>query len=76
MSVKFCASAVCAVMFAAVCSAAPVVKNNDKIAFLGDSITQAGNLGVGYINLVISGLSSAGVSAAKIPAGVSGNKSN
>jgi len=50
--------------------------NGKKIAFLGDSITQAGNLGVGYINLVISGLSSAGVSAAKIPAGVSGNKSN
>ncbi len=50
--------------------------NGKRIAFLGDSITRAGNIGAGYINLVISGLNSAGVSASKIPAGVSGNKSD
>lgn len=76
MSVKFCASAVCAVMFAAVCSAAPVVKSNDKIAFLGDSITQYGNnYKGGYVNLVIAGLKANGINAVKIPAGISGNRS-
>ena len=76
MSVKFCASAVCAVMFAAVCSAAPVVKSNDKIAFLGDSITQYGNnYKGGYVSLVIAGLKANGINAVKIPAGISGNRS-
>lgn len=48
-----------------------------KIAFLGDSITQFGNnFSGGYVNLVISGLQANGINAVKIPAGISGNKSN
>jgi lysophospholipase L1-like esterase len=53
-----------------------IVKRNDKIAFLGDSITHAGAKPDGYVTLVISGLKSAGVKATAIPAGVSGHKSD
>ena len=58
-------------------SAAPIIKSGEKIAFMGDSITQfgAGHEG-GYVNLVIDGLSIVGVKAGKIPAGVSGHKSD
>ena len=53
------------------------VSNGDKIAFLGDSITQFGNSNkYGYLHLVISGLKTAGIDAAAVPAGVSGHKSN
>ncbi len=53
------------------------VKNGDKIAFLGDSITLLGSrFESGYVNLVIGGLAVNGVKAVRIPAGVSGNKSN
>ena len=53
------------------------VKNGDKIAFLGDSITLLGTRNqTGYVNLVIDGLAVNGVKAVRIPAGVSGNKSN
>lgn len=51
------------------------VKDGQTIAFMGDSITAAGNKDNGYINLVIKGLESAGVKANKLPAGKSGNKS-
>ena len=58
-------------------AAEPLVKSGDKIAFLGDSITQFGNHNEGgYVNLVMDGLAQVGVRAEKIPAGVSGNKSN
>ena len=53
-----------------------VVKNGDRIAFLGDSITSNGNHPAGYVNLVMKGLELAGVKAEKVAAGVSGNKSN
>ena len=69
----------CAVLscFSAVAIAEPIVKNGEKIAFLGDSITQFGNAqDGGYVNLVIDGLACAGVKAIKIPAGVSGHKSD
>lgn len=57
--------------------AAPIIKNGEKIAFLGDSITQFGNQNDGgYVNLVMRGLKKNGVNAEKIPAGVSGNKSD
>ena len=56
-------------------SAAPIVKTGDRIGFLGDSITQYGNNGAGYVNLVMKGLEVAGVKAEKVPAGISGNKS-
>jgi lysophospholipase L1-like esterase len=52
------------------------VKEGEKIAFLGDSITQAGARPNGYVRLAIRGLESAGVKASAIPAGISGHKSN
>lgn len=58
-------------------SGAPIIKNGEKVAFMGDSITQFGNeQDGGYVNLVIDGLARAGVKAVKIPAGVSGHKSD
>ena len=52
-----------------------MIKDGDSIAFMGDSITQLGNLQKpnGYVNLVIEGLKAAGVNAVSIPAGVGGN---
>ena len=52
------------------------VKEGQKIAFMGDSITQAGAAPNGYIRLVIGGLEAAGVKTTAIPAGISGHKSN
>ena len=52
------------------------VKDGQKIAFLGDSITQGGVGPNGYVTLTIRGLESAGVKATAIPAGISGHKSN
>ena len=53
------------------------VKDGDKVAFLGDSITQNGNNSAGgYLHLVANGLQAAGVKIVIIPAGVSGHKSD
>jgi lysophospholipase L1-like esterase len=52
------------------------VKEGQKIAFMGDSITQGGTGPQGYVTLTIKGLESAGVKATAIPAGISGHKSN
>ncbi len=52
------------------------VKDGQKIAFMGDSITQAGAAPKGYVRLVISGLEANGVKATAIPAGISGHKSD
>jgi lysophospholipase L1-like esterase len=53
------------------------VKDGQKIAFLGDSITEGGvRTPSGYVRLVISGLEANGIKAVAIPAGISGNKSN
>lgn len=52
------------------------VKDGEKIAFMGDSITQAGAQSGGYVRLVISGLEANGIKATAIPAGISGHKSN
>ena len=57
-------------------SAQITVKSGDKIAFLGDSITQQGNGPAGYVNLVMDALNANGIKAVKIPAGISGHKSN
>ena len=52
------------------------VGNNDKIAFLGDSITWYGNVyATGYVNLVMSGLEANEIHAEKIPAGIGGHTS-
>lgn len=49
-------------------------KSGDKIAFLGDSITNLGAKNkLGYVNLVMDGLKASGIEATMIPAGVSGN---
>lgn len=52
------------------------VKDGEKIAFLGDSITQGGMGPTGYVTLVIQGLKANGVNASAIGAGISGHKSN
>ncbi len=76
MTRTMAAAAFCTVLCAAARGAEPLIKQGDKIAFLGDSITQLGNSKpVGYVNLVMKGLEVAGIPAVKIPAGISGNKS-
>jgi len=52
------------------------VKSGEKIAFMGDSITEGGVGPKGYVTLVIKGLEANGVKATAIPAGISGHKSN
>ncbi|MEI7900158.1 MAG: GDSL-type esterase/lipase family protein [bacterium] len=52
------------------------VKDGQKIAFMGDSITQGGTGPKGYVTLVMKGLAAVGVKAECIPAGISGHKSN
>lgn len=53
------------------------VKSGEKIAFLGDSITQGGAATPsGYVRLAISGLEANGVKAVAVPAGISGHKSD
>ena len=59
-------------------TAAPALKvqNGQKVAFLGDSITQSGwQRPGGYVRLVVDGLESAGVKIIPLPAGISGNTS-
>lgn len=49
--------------------------NGDKVAFLGDSITQQGWQNVhGYVKLVVMGLKVNGVTIEPVPAGIGGNK--
>jgi lysophospholipase L1-like esterase len=53
------------------------VKSGEKIAFLGDSITQGGwGNPLGYVRLVMAGLEANGVHAEAVPAGISGHKSD
>lgn len=52
------------------------VKDGETIAFMGDSITQAGNRKGGYIQLVMEALNHEGLNVKHIPAGKSGNKSS
>ena len=52
------------------------VKDGQKIAFMGDSITQFGKSPRGYVTLTIKGLEANGIKVAAIQAGVSGHKSN
>lgn len=54
-----------------------LIKSGEKLAFLGDSITQYGKASPGgYVNLVSSGLATNGVKIEVIGAGISGHKSN
>ena len=69
--------ACCALLVAMGHAEEVAVKSGEKIAFMGDSITQDGASGPGgYVHLVISGLKAVGVLAQAIPAGISGHKSN
>ena len=52
------------------------VKNGQKIAFLGDSITAAGGRPGGYYQLVLSALKDQGIEATPVFAGIGGHKSN
>lgn len=53
------------------------VKPGEKVAFLGDSITQGGwGSSKGYVKLTAAGLKANGVEIEVIPAGISGHKSN
>jgi lysophospholipase L1-like esterase len=53
-----------------------LVKDGEKIAFMGDSITQFGAVGPsGYVNMVMTGLAANGIKAKAIPAGISGQTS-
>ena len=52
------------------------VKNGEKIAFMGDSITQAGKRKGGYCQLVLSALKDQGIEVVPVFAGISGHKSN
>ena len=61
----------------ALASAEIAVKSGEKIAFLGDSITQGGwGNPAGYVRLVIAGLEANGIKAEPVPAGISGHKSD
>ncbi|WP_269523248.1 SGNH/GDSL hydrolase family protein [Coraliomargarita parva] len=58
-------------------SAEPLVRSGQKIAFLGDSITEQGfRTSSGYVNLVRMGLEANDLKIEVIPAGKSGHKSN
>jgi lysophospholipase L1-like esterase len=54
-----------------------LVKDGQKVAFMGDSITAGGwgNPG-GYVRLVVAGLEANGVKVTPIPAGIGGHKSD
>ncbi len=52
------------------------VKNNESIAFMGDSITQQGTYHRnGYVNLVMKALEHEGLTVKAYPAGISGHRS-
>ena len=73
----FAAAAVVALGFVQASSAEIAVKSGQKIAFLGDSITEAGwGNPQGYARLVMAGLEANGVKAEAVPAGISGHKSD
>lgn len=76
--IKTCLSVAFALATFSTCSAGDLlIKNSDKLAFLGDSITQdgAGHPG-GYAKLVVSGLEANDIKVEPIFAGISGHKSN
>jgi len=76
-SVRWMAAAMALGMMGATTVRAEIaVTSGQKIAFLGDSITQGGVGPQGYVTLVIRGLEANGVKATAIPAGISGHKSN
>ncbi len=74
---RFAVAAIFTAAFVQSATAEIAVKSGEKIAFLGDSITQGGwQNPVGYVRLVMAGLAANGVQAEAVPAGISGHKSN
>ena len=57
-------------------AAALAVRNGDKIAFMGDSITAGGTQPKGYVTLVMEALKEEGLDVSAVPAGKSGHRSN
>lgn len=53
-----------------------IIKKGDKIAFLGDSITQAGARPGGYCQIVMNALNKKGLEVTPKYSGISGHKSN
>lgn len=53
---------------------ANAIGENERIAFLGDSITQAGDRENGYVDLIRKGIAELRPEAVVIPAGISGHK--
>lgn len=61
----------------AAAQAEPLVKDGQKLAFLGDSITQMGwGNPKGYVRLVVAGLATNHIKVTPVPAGIGGHKSN
>lgn len=52
-----------------------LIQPGEKIAFMGDSITQGGNRKNGYITFVMDALNQQGLEVTHVPAGKSGNRS-
>jgi len=75
-SVRWMAALAVSMIGATAVQAEIAVTSGQKIAFLGDSITQGGVGPKGYVTLVMRGLEANGVKAEMIPAGISGHKSN
>ncbi len=74
---RFAAAAAVVITFVQAASAEIAVKSGEKIAFLGDSITEGGwGNPVGYVRLVMAGLDANGVKAVAVPAGIGGHKSD
>ena len=78
MSKNIAHSIIFTLVFALTAGAAEcVIKNNSRVAFLGDSITQYGQRReAGYVNLVINTLAQNKIKIIPIKAGISGHKSN
>ena len=68
-------SILAALVFTTTAYADLLIDKGDKIAFMGDSITQSGNKKNGYITFVMDALNKEGLEVTHIPAGKSGNRS-
>jgi lysophospholipase L1-like esterase len=76
MSLKFSFLLAVALLVPQLTRADLLVKDGQKVAFMGDSITDQGwNVPGGYVKLVTAGLATLGVHITPIPAGISGQTS-
>jgi lysophospholipase L1-like esterase len=76
MRFKIALTIALSLFFTRFASADLLLKDGDKVAFLGDSITAQGwEFPGGYVKLTVAGLQTLGVKIVPIPAGVGGNTS-